>query len=161
MAADPAPGARFDQVNIVVADMERAVAFFRLLGAQLTPAPPPWDAHHQTLGTVSVETTAEVDSVASVVNWAASWPPGTAGVVVGFSVQRDEDVDEAVRAVQAAGHRVLQPAHDAFFGARYAVVESPDGLAVGVMGPVHADRQRMPELPGRPTAGGDRPTDIG
>ena len=40
----------------------------------------------------------------------------------------------------AAGHTALQPPYDAFWGARYAIVEDPDGNAVGLMGPI--DRAR-------------------
>ena len=43
-----------------------------------------------------------------------------------------------------AGYRGQQPPYDAFWGARYAVVEDPDGNAVGLMSPSD------PALPQRP-----------
>jgi len=91
--------------------------------------------------------TVEIDSEGSASNWAPAWKAVRAGEVVGFSVDRPEDVDAIVAAVSAAGHRVLQPPHDAFFGARYAVVEDPDGLAVGIMDPFETSEGRVPEVP--------------
>ena len=35
-----------------------------------------------------------------------------------------------------------QEPYDAFWGARYAIVEDPDGNAVGLMSPIDPDRQR-------------------
>jgi hypothetical protein len=31
-----------------------------------------------------------------------------------------------------------------FWGARYAIIEDPDGIAVGVMSPISADRKSPP-----------------
>jgi uncharacterized glyoxalase superfamily protein PhnB len=45
-------------------------------------------------------------------------------------------VDEIHDALVADGARSLQPPYDAFWGARYAVVVDPDGVAVGLMSPV-------------------------
>ena len=52
-------------------------------------------------------------------------------VVVGFSVKSRAEVDQLYGEMTAAGHRGLQAPYDAFWGARYAVVEDPDGLASG------------------------------
>ena len=43
----------------------------------------------------------------------------------------------------SAGYRGLQSPYDAFWGARYAMVEDPDGVAVGLMSPV-TDEHRSP-----------------
>lgn len=43
-----------------------------------------------------------------------------------------------------AGYRGLQPPFDAFWGARYAVIEGPDGVAVGIMSPVSPDERSPP-----------------
>jgi len=139
--------ATFDQVNIVVSDMARAVAFYELLGADIADFPGPWAAHHRDLTSIGPKLSVEMDSTASVPNWATDWPPGRAGVVLGFRVGRDEDVDTLFEGVAAAGHVVRQPPHDAFWGARYAVVEDPDGNAVGLMGPTDRRRGRQPGLP--------------
>ena len=62
-------------------------------------------------------------------------------MVVGFRVAERAEVDRSVEIVAAAGYRVLQPPFDAFWGARYAIVEDPDGVAVGLMSPVDPDRR--------------------
>lgn len=139
--------ARFSQVNMVVADMGRTAEFYRLLGIEFADMSPPWDAHHRTVTTVNREVIVEVDSLPSVHNWAPEWDPRGTGVVIGVTVRSDEEVDAAVEVVRGEGHRVLQPPHDAFFGARYAVVEDPDGAGVGIMGPIDERRRWMPELP--------------
>ena len=53
-------------------------------------------------------------------------------VVVGLRVETRAEVDRLYAVATAAGHPGLQPPHDAFWGARYAIVEDPDGLAVGL-----------------------------
>ncbi|HEY5886196.1 MAG TPA: VOC family protein [Acidimicrobiales bacterium] len=139
--------ARFNQVNIVVSDMARSVAFYELLGADVADIVVPWADHHRELTSTDPEPTVELDSSTSASNWAAGWVPERTGVVLGFGVEDDDDVDTLVAAVEAAGHPVLQPPHDAFFGSRYAVVEDPDGNAVGLMGPRRVDRRWTPTVP--------------
>jgi uncharacterized glyoxalase superfamily protein PhnB len=43
-----------------------------------------------------------------------------------------------------AGYRGLQEPYDAFWGARYAIIEDPDGIAVGLMSRVSPDRKSQP-----------------
>jgi hypothetical protein len=44
----------------------------------------------------------------------------------------------------AAGYRGLQPPYDALWGARHAVIEDPDGIAVGLMSPVSPEYRSAP-----------------
>ena len=44
----------------------------------------------------------------------------------------------------ALGHPSAQPPWDAFWGARYAIVEDPDGTHVGIMSPSDPARRRAP-----------------
>jgi catechol 2,3-dioxygenase-like lactoylglutathione lyase family enzyme len=143
----PAISARFAQVNVVVADMERSLAFYRLLGVELGDMPPPWDAHHRTVSNVGDEVVVEFDSAVSVGNWAPGWDQVRTGAVIGFVVDSDDAVDVLVEAVSQEGHRVIQQPHNAFFGARYALVEDPDGIGVGIMGPIDDTRRWMPDPP--------------
>ena len=53
-------------------------------------------------------------------------------------------VDEVYADLTEAGYAGLQPPHDAFWGARYAIVEDPDGIAVGLMSPISANFKSMP-----------------
>lgn len=139
--------ARFAQVNVVIADMERSMDFYRLLGVEIGDMPAPWGAHHRTVTNVNVDVTVEFDSAVSAVNWAPEWDPIRTGAVIGFVVDSADEVDAVVATLAAEGHRVLQPPHDAFFGARYAVVEDPDGIGVGIMGPIDDTNRWMPDPP--------------
>jgi hypothetical protein len=46
--------------------------------------------------------------------------------------------------VTAAGHRSHKAPEDAFWGARYAIVEDPDGTSVGIMSAIDESKRRPP-----------------
>ncbi len=138
---------RFDQINIVSSDMEASLAFYRRLGVNL-PEASVWrtesGAHHASVR--DGEADLDIDST----RFAAAWNKGWQGrsdlagrVVVGFGVASREEVDRVYTELTGAGHKGLQPPWDAFWGARYAVVEDPDGIAVGLMSPI-SDEHRAP-----------------
>jgi catechol 2,3-dioxygenase-like lactoylglutathione lyase family enzyme len=132
----------FQQVNIVVSDMDAAAAFYRLLGLDLdAPAddwPPGTGARHASSPAV------DLDNGPMARLWGdAGLAPGQ--TVIGFSVATPEDVDRLYAELVAAGHKGRREPYDAFFGARYAIVEDPDGHAIGLMGPRHPERSYTPE----------------
>jgi catechol 2,3-dioxygenase-like lactoylglutathione lyase family enzyme len=148
----PGPGSpepTLDQVNIVVSDMERSVAFYRLLGLRDEPAPPDWGPHHHRM-TAGVAGGAEVelDSQAFAPRWNAGHraPEGAAAVVLGFALSSRAAVDATYERLVGAGYSSQQPPFDAFWGARYAVVEDPDGVPVGLMSPAE-EAMRYPVEP--------------
>lgn len=55
------------------------------------------------------------------------------------------------RELVAAGHRGRLEPYDAFFGARYAMVDDPDGHAIGLMSPIDAARKFTPAAADRQT----------
>lgn len=63
---------------------------------------------------------------------------------MGFRLSSRPAVDRVYAELTGAGHRGLQPPYDAFWGARYAVVEDPNGIAVGLMSPIDPDRKAWP-----------------
>jgi uncharacterized glyoxalase superfamily protein PhnB len=63
--------------------------------------------------------------------------------VVGFGVSSRDDVDRLHAEMTGAGYRSLQAPHNAFWGARYAIIEDPDGIAVGLMSEM-SDEYRSP-----------------
>jgi uncharacterized glyoxalase superfamily protein PhnB len=65
-------------------------------------------------------------------------------IVLGFEVADRAAVDTIFEALTAAGHRGLQPPYDAFWGARYAIVEDPEGVAVGLMSPTSPETRSPP-----------------
>jgi catechol 2,3-dioxygenase-like lactoylglutathione lyase family enzyme len=141
-----------DQLNIVSADPEASVAFYRRLGLDISE-PQIWRTpsgiHHVSAADRSGEQTIrlDIDSVAFAQIWNTGWARRDdlrGRVVVGFSVATRAAVDDVYRDMTGAGYRGLQPPFDAFWGARYAIIEDPDGVAVGLMSPIEADRKSQP-----------------
>ena len=67
--------------------------------------------------------------------------------VLGFNVDNRERVDQIYNDLTGAGYHGQQEPFDAFWGARYAVVEDPDGNAVGIMSPVDPDMRAEAGFP--------------
>jgi catechol 2,3-dioxygenase-like lactoylglutathione lyase family enzyme len=132
--ADTAPV--FNQLNLVVADMEASLAFYRLLGVEIADTVPEWAAHHRNAVT-NEDLALDFDSVEFAKKWnrGASGTTGGGGVI-GFQVASRAAVDDLYARVTSAGYRGQQEPWDAFWGARYAIVEDPDGHPVGLMSPV-------------------------
>jgi catechol 2,3-dioxygenase-like lactoylglutathione lyase family enzyme len=141
-----------DQINLVCGDMDASLAFYRRLGVEI-PDAGVWrtatGAHHVSAGDRSADQAVDfdLDSAAFARCWNSGWkgrPDLRGRVVVGFSVPTRAVVDEVFRDMTGAGYRALQEPHDAFWGARYAIIEDPDGVAVGVMSPISPDRKSPP-----------------
>ena len=144
-------GAVFDQVNIVSCDPAASIAFYRRLGVEI-PEARVWRTKtgiHHVSAQIAAEGAADldIDSAAFAQLWNTGWRGRSdlAGrVVVGFKLETREAVDAAYAEATGAGHKGLQPPHDAFWGARYAVVEDPEGVAVGLMSPIDPARKAAP-----------------
>jgi len=134
-----------DQVNLVVKDIAESVAFYRRLGLAIPDRDPLWDDHHRS-AEVPGGVDFDLDSERFAPLWDAGWPgsKGRSGVVMGFRVSSRDAVDRLYEAVTSAGHTGQQEPYDAFWGARYAIVEDPDGNAVGLMSPIDPDRRSTP-----------------
>ncbi len=94
-----------------------------------------------------VATDFEVDSVVFAQRWNSGWRghDGLAGrIVPTFHVPSREAVDERFADLTGAGYSGLQAPFDAFWGARYAIVEDPDGIAVGLISPISAEMRLLP-----------------
>ena len=134
----------FDQLNLVVSDMDAAVAFYRRLGLSIPDTDPAWQPHHRSAelpGGIDLD----FDSSEFAQQWNRGWRNGAG--VIGFKVPTRHDVDEIFADLVGAGYRGQQEPYDAFWGARYAVVEDPDGNPVGIMSPVDPSRRRHAEPP--------------
>jgi len=142
----------FDQVNIVSGDPAASIAFYRRLGVEI-PEASVWRTatgiHHVSAQRAdeTSEADLDIDSAAFARIWNTGWR-GRADlggrVVLGFRLPSREAVDETYAELTGAGHRGLQPPDDAFWGARYAIVEDPDGIAVGLMSPISPERKSPP-----------------
>lgn len=139
-------GPILDKVNIVVSDMDASVAFYRRLGLEIPDSDPEFQPHHRSARQPDgTDLDIDLDSTAFARHWNAGWRRG--GAVLGFSVASREQVDAVYADLTGAGYAGQQEPYDAFWGARYAVVEDPDGNAVGIMSPVSQDRRSDPGFP--------------
>jgi catechol 2,3-dioxygenase-like lactoylglutathione lyase family enzyme len=133
-----------DQFNLVVSDMEASVAFYRRVGLTIPDTDPEWQGHHRSaqLGDcIDID----FDSEKFATHWNRGWRGGMG--VLGFKVESREKVDEIYRDLLSSGHRGQQEPYDAFWGARYAVIEDPDGNSVGIMSPVEPSMRSRPDFP--------------
>jgi catechol 2,3-dioxygenase-like lactoylglutathione lyase family enzyme len=141
-----------DQINLVCGDMDASIAFYRRLGVEIPDTAvwhTPTGAHHVSAAEQSADQAIafDLDSAAFAQCWNSAWKGRTdlrGRVVVGFGVATRAAVDDMFRDMIGAGYRGLQEPHDAFWGARYAIIEDPDGIAVGVMSPVSPDKRSPP-----------------
>lgn len=134
------------QVNIVVRDMERSLGFYRTLGLLIPNTLPEWQAHHRTAVT-NGQPSIEFDSEAFAAMWNTGRSRAQGNVLIGLTLATREQVDEVCGKLRQAGHRIIQEPYDAFWGARYAVVEDPDGNAVGLTSRVDPGRVSAPPTP--------------
>ena len=138
----------FNQVNLVVKDMDATVVFYRRLGLEIPDTEPGWQAHHRTAA-MPGGLELEFDSNEFAQQWNAGLPSRSEGAigVLGFRVPSREAVDELYAELTNAGYRSQQAPYDTFWGARYAIVEDPDGNAVGLMSPMDPARRSTPSPP--------------
>ena len=130
-----------NQLNLVVRDMDATVAFYRRLGLAISADAGAFHVDVRLANGMSVE----FDSSEFVRSWDSSWSGSTGGsTVLGFSVSSRERVDAFYAELVAAGYRGRQPPYDAFWGARYAIVDDPDGNGVGLMSPIERARKFWP-----------------
>jgi catechol 2,3-dioxygenase-like lactoylglutathione lyase family enzyme len=135
-----------NQINLVCGDLGASIAFYRRLGVEI---PAPTGGHHAGAGDQSADQSIDLDldSTEFAQHWNTGWKGRTdlrGRVVIGFGVPTRSDVDAVFRNMIGAGYHGLQEPCDAFWGARYAIIEDPDGIAVGLMSPVSADRKSPP-----------------
>jgi catechol 2,3-dioxygenase-like lactoylglutathione lyase family enzyme len=137
------------QVNLVVRDMARSLEFYRRLGLTIDEgSDPDWARHHASCRTPD-GIRLEFDSQAFARQWDPGWRPaaGSGLGVLFFAVDTREDVDRVFAELTQAGAPVQKPPEDAFWGQRYAIVEDPDGNAVGLMSPMDPARRFAPPPP--------------
>ncbi|WP_119301881.1 VOC family protein [Dongia deserti] len=136
------------QLNLVSGDPAASIAFYRRLGVEIADAAV-WrtatGTHH--VNARSGEVDFELDSTAFAQIWNEGWRGRgdlKGRIVLGFRMVSREAVDEVYADLTTAGYAGLQAPYDAFWGARYAVVEDPDGIAVGLMSPISPDFKSLP-----------------
>jgi len=136
-----------EQVSLVVKDMDATLKFYRLLGLEIDDTHPDWQAHHRS-AQMPNGIDLDFDSEEFAQKWNTGWRSTGRGVaVLGFRVSSREAVDQLYKEVTNAGYAAQQEPYDAFWGARYAIVEDPDGKAVALKSPSDPARRTTPTPP--------------
>jgi catechol 2,3-dioxygenase-like lactoylglutathione lyase family enzyme len=142
----------FNQINIIAGDIDASMAFYRRLGLDM-PDDRAWPTatgiHHASAGETEKAPAPvfDLDSVAFARKWNSGWRDRgdiKGRVVIGVKVASRQTVDDIYADLTGAGYKGLQPPWDAFWGARFAIVEDPDGIAVGIMSPKSDDKRAQP-----------------
>lgn len=122
-----------DMVGLSVADLPRAIRFYRLLGLAF-PDTAEGEAYVEvktngyriSLNAQSLEKELTPDWV----------EPRGQRVGLAFLCDTPKEVDLTYATVIAAGHKGVKEPWDAFWGQRYALVEDPDGSHVSLFCPL-------------------------
>jgi catechol 2,3-dioxygenase-like lactoylglutathione lyase family enzyme len=129
-----------DQINLVVSDLERSLAFYRLLGVDLGE-PTGLHVGHTFPNGLGFD----LDQHEFAKQWNSGTPPLQAGsVVLTLSVPTREAVDAVWQKMVGAGYGSRQRPYDTFWGCRYAIVDDPDGYQIGLMSPSDDDKRYWP-----------------
>jgi catechol 2,3-dioxygenase-like lactoylglutathione lyase family enzyme len=120
---------RIDLVGLVVADMARSLAFYRLLGFDLAP-----EADREPHVEASLPGGLRIawDTIETIRSFDPDWatPSGGARMSLAFACDDPADVDATYARIVAAGHEGHLDPWDAFWGMRYAVLHDPDGNTI-------------------------------
>jgi uncharacterized glyoxalase superfamily protein PhnB len=125
--------ARLDAIGIIVSDMARAIAFYRLVGVDFQADPDQIHAEADGPGGIRVM----LDTDASVMAF-SDWEPPTGGsyrTALAFLCDDPADVDRIYLELLEAGGRGHLAPFDAPWGQRYATVLDHDGNAVDLFAP--------------------------
>lgn len=126
---DTTIGAQLDMIGIVVSDMPRSLAFYRLLGLDI---PPSADTEPHVEVTLRGGLRLGFDSDATVASFHPGYTPPVGGgrVGVAFLLPDAAAVDAAHARIVGAGYPSELDPFDAPWGQRYATVRDPDGTSL-------------------------------
>jgi len=121
-------------VGIIVDEMARSLAFYRLLGLDI-----PEGQEDEPFVEVITPNGYRLswNSAAMVREIDPDWAPPTKGNRLGLAFKCDSpaDVDAVYHRLIGAGYRGHKEPWDAFWGQRYATVLDPDGIGVDLFAP--------------------------
>ncbi|ALE77521.1 glyoxalase [Pseudonocardia sp. AL041005-10] len=121
-------GAELDMIGIVVTDMTRSLAFYRLLGLEF-PEGSETEAHVETTLRGGVRLALDLQSMVEGFHPGVA-PDGHGRIGLAFRLPTAAAVDDAWRLITAAGHASVLDPFDAPWGQRYATVTDPDGSSL-------------------------------
>jgi len=120
--------ARFEAIGVVVADMARGLAFYRLLGLEF-----PEGADSEGHAEASVAGVRfMLDTEETISSFDPDWQPPSGGhrIAPAFRCDSPAEVDETYQRLLDAGGSSHKEPWDAAWGMRYAQVKDPDGNIV-------------------------------
>jgi catechol 2,3-dioxygenase-like lactoylglutathione lyase family enzyme len=119
--------AQLNAIGIVVSDMARSVAFYRLLGVDLPETP--GEGHLEAVLPGGLRLM--LDSEETVRSFRPDWERAAGNqLALAFECSGPAEVDATyARATEAGFHGEKEP-WDAFWGQRYAQLADPDGVPV-------------------------------
>lgn len=124
----------FDMIGIVVADMDKALNFYRLFDLDL-PSDSGGENHVET--TLPNGMRLAWDSQSLIKSLHEHWEePRGHRMNMAFKCASPAAVDELYAKILAAGYASSKEPWDAFWGQRYAVVLDPDGNLVDLFAPL-------------------------
>lgn len=135
-------------INLFVADMSASLAFYRHLGLDVPEARP--DSIHVEIP-VAEGVVLELDTIGLSKAYDSGWqdPSGPSRCSFQYLLPAREAVDALYGDLTGAGYHGRLAPFDAFWGARYATVEDPDGNLVSLTsGADPAFRGPLPEIAG-------------
>lgn len=125
---------KLDAIGVVVSDMARSLAFYRLLGLGF-----PDGAEQEGHVEVSLDGGLRLmfDTEAVVRSFSPGWerPAGGHQMGLAFLCDGPAAVDATHAALVAAGYQSVKEPWDAFWGQRYAQIADPDGNPVDLFAP--------------------------
>ena len=125
---------RFEALGVVVSDMARSLAFYRMLGLEF-PEGAESEGHVEAPLPGGLRFMVDTEDV--IRSFEPEWerPSGTS-VGLAFACDSAADVDRAYGELTSAGHAGHREPWDAFWGQRYAQVRDPDGNVIDLFAPL-------------------------
>lgn len=120
-------------IEIVASDLERSLAFYRMLGLTI----PETDSPHVEVALPGGNRLL-FDTEETIASFHPGWtsPTSSGRVVLAFGLPEPADVDGLFGRITYAGHRAVVKPFDAPWGQRYATVADPDGTSVDLYAPL-------------------------
>ena len=115
----------FGAIGIVVADMDRTLAFYRMLGLEFTGEVD--GGHVEAVLPGGSRLMFDTEEIMRSFDPSFESPPAPGRISLAFECGSPGAVDETFAAVAAAGSQIHLEPFDAFWGQRYATVIDPDG----------------------------------
>lgn len=116
---------QFGAIGIVVADMDRAIAFYRMLGLEFTGEVE--GGHFEATLPGGSRLMFDTEEIMRSFDPSFESPPAPGRIGLAFECGSARAVDATFAAVVAAGNPAHLEPFDAFWGQRYATVIDPDG----------------------------------